>query len=65
MLDALLGMAFEGVKNLLSSEMGRHAIHVAAHKAGEATMDMFKHRHQQSSSRNSGKSTSLPSHRGV
>lgn len=65
MLDVLFGMAFAGVKNLLSSEIGKRAIHVAAHKAGEAAMDIFEHRHQQSSSRNSGKSTSLPSHRGV
>ena len=58
MLDALLGMAVEGVKNLLSSEIGRHAVHVAAHKAGEA----IEHHYKQSASRDSKKSSfSCPS----
>ena len=45
MLDVLLGMAVEGVKNLLSSDVGKRAIHLAAHKAGDAAMNMFEHRH--------------------
>lgn len=45
MLDVLLGMAVEGVKNLLSSDVGHRAMHVAAHRVGEAAMNMFEHRH--------------------
>lgn len=45
MLDALLGMAVEGAKQLLSSEIGHRAVHVAAHKAGHAAMEMFEHHH--------------------
>ena len=41
MLDVLLGMAVEGVKNLLSSDVGHRAMHVAAHRVGEAAMNMF------------------------
>ena len=45
MLDALLGMVVEGAKQLLSSEIGHRAVHVAAHKAGHAAMEMFEHHH--------------------
>lgn len=33
MIEALFGLAVEGVKSFLSSEMGHNAMHVAAHKA--------------------------------
>lgn len=49
MLDALLGMAVEGAKQLLSSEIGHRAVHVAAHKAGHAAMEMFEHHHNNQS----------------
>ncbi len=36
MIDVILGLAVEGVKNLMHTEIGHNALHVAAHKAGHA-----------------------------
>jgi len=41
MIGALLGLAVEGVKNIMNSEIGHNALHVAAHKAGHAIGKML------------------------
>jgi len=59
MVDVLLGMAVEGVKNLLHSEIGHNAMHVAAHKAGHAIEGMFEKR-EDNQTKNTGDSCDTP-----